>query len=273
MLIMRVWLAFLATASLCSWTWAAQAADISRPPVAAFGTVPAINDLSISPNGQLLAWIDNSGTTPAVEVFNLDKNATVLRMAPDGVKLRTIHWADDEILLYSVSFTRRTQLGNGAMSEPIEWLRTTALNVQTRKNVILLSDREEFSYVSGARLRAPRTATPKKVLMESWFFSMANYREQTGSRLGSGRKDEAGPTTSSRSIPRLARAAWCARARPTRLIGCSIATANRSRVWNGIRMASASRFCIDKARAGPRYSSSPPASGRSFAARPTTDRC
>lgn len=190
MLITRVWLAFLATASLCSWTWTAQGADISRPPVAAFGTVPAINDLSISPNGQLLAWIDNSGKTPAVEVFDLDKNATVLRMAPDGVKLRAIHWADDEILLYSVSFTRRTQLGNGAMSEPIEWLRTTALNVQTRKSVILLSDREEFSYVSSARLRVPRTATPKKVLMESWFFSMANYREQTGSRLGSGRKDE-----------------------------------------------------------------------------------
>jgi dipeptidyl aminopeptidase/acylaminoacyl peptidase len=186
----RVWRALLATASLCSWMGTAPGADLSRPPVEAFGTVPAINELSISPNGQLLAWIDNSGATTALEVFDLSKNATVLRIAPEGMKLRGVYWADDEILLYSVSLTRRMQLGNGAMSEPFEWLRTTALNVQTRKSVILLSDREEFSYVSSARLLVPRIATPKKVLMASWFFTMVNYREQTGTRLGSGRKDD-----------------------------------------------------------------------------------
>src|SRR5262245_27508237 len=115
MLMKRVWLALVATASLCSWTWTAQGTNLPRPPIAAFGTVPAINELSISPNGQLLAWIDNSGATAALEVFDLTKNATVLRLVPDGVKLRAIYWADDEILLFSVSFTRRTQLGNGAM--------------------------------------------------------------------------------------------------------------------------------------------------------------
>jgi dipeptidyl aminopeptidase/acylaminoacyl peptidase len=187
----RIWLALLATASLCPWTWipTAHGTEATRPPIEAFGTVPAINELSISPNGQLLAWIDNSGASPAVEVFDLSKNATVIRIAPEGVKLRALYWADDEILLFSVSLTRSVQLGNGAMSEPHEWLRVQALNVSTRKSVMLLQDRKEFSYVTGARVLAVRTATPKKILMASWYFSRANYRGVTGTRMAGGRKD------------------------------------------------------------------------------------
>lgn len=186
----RFWAALLAV-SWCPWIWAtpAHAADGARPPVEAFGTVPAVNDVNISPNGELLAWIDNSGAHPAVEIFDLNKGGTILRMSPEGLKVRGISWSDDETLLISVSFTRSIQLANGAMSEPFEFVRISALNVRTRKNVVLMADREEFAYVSSAELLLPRTEAPKKILMASWFWSQTNYKEQTGTRLGGGRKD------------------------------------------------------------------------------------
>jgi dipeptidyl aminopeptidase/acylaminoacyl peptidase len=179
----RFWAAWLAAVWLCL----AHAADAARPPVEAFGTVPAVNDVSLSPNGQLLAWIDNSGAHPRVQIFDLAKGDSLLRMNPDGLKVRGIVWSDDETLLISVSLTRTMRLTGGDMN--VEFVRTSALNVRTRKNVVLLADKEEFAYVSNARLLLPRTETPKKVLMASWFWSTVNYKQETGSRLVGGRKD------------------------------------------------------------------------------------
>lgn len=189
----RCYVALLAVASLCSGTWTAtaQAAEAAtRPPIAAFGKVAAMTHVVLSPNGQELAWIDNSGAHQAVEVIDLAKNARLVRMESDAeLKIRDLDWADDDVLLIHNSLTRSIPLSNGDMSAPVDWLRIKALNVRTRKSEILLQQGGDFSVVTGANLLALRTDTPGKVVMASWDFAATKYRQETGSRLTGGRKD------------------------------------------------------------------------------------
>src|SRR5688572_26322746 len=91
------------------------------PPVEAFGRVPALGAVALSPNGQWVAWVDNSGDAPMIEIFDLKKQATLKRIgAPTDVKLRGLDWADDEILLIHSSVGKAM-----AFREPmLEWRRT-----------------------------------------------------------------------------------------------------------------------------------------------------
>lgn len=190
---MKHWLAVGAIiVSLCSWKGVPEAlgAGTTLPPVAAFGNVAAMTSVVLSPNGQQLAWIDNSGPLQAVEAIDFTRNARLLRMESEAeLKIRDLDWADDDTLLVHNSITRSVPLANGSMSVPVDWLRIKAINVRTRKSVILLQKKGEFSYVTGVRVLALRTATPRRVVMASWDFSATNYRQETGSRLSGGRKD------------------------------------------------------------------------------------
>lgn len=186
----RIWAATMAAASLCfgTWTVIAQAAEPTRPPIAAFGSIPAMMDPALSPSGQQVAWIDHSGERPVIEVLDLAKSARLLRTGVhEELKIRGIEWADDDILLIHQSLTRSIRLSNNK-NTPLEWWRINALNVHTRQARYLL-DRPDLSFVTGMELVAPRTATPKKVLMASWSFSETNYRQETGSHIAGGRKD------------------------------------------------------------------------------------
>ncbi|HEY0683935.1 MAG TPA: S9 family peptidase [Steroidobacter sp.] len=186
----RVQVAAMAAVSLLlgTWTVTAQTAEPARPPVAAFGAIPAMRTPALSPNGQQVAWIDNSGARPVIEVLDLAKNTRLLRTGADEKnKIRGIEWADDDILLIHQSVTHSVRLSNGKYTA-FEWWRINALNVRTRQSRFLL-DRPELSDVTGMQLVAPRTTTPKKVLMASWSFSETNYRQETGSHIAGGRKD------------------------------------------------------------------------------------
>jgi dipeptidyl aminopeptidase/acylaminoacyl peptidase len=188
----RSYVALLVAASLCSWMGmnAALSAEPSPPPITAFANLPAMSQPVLSPNGQQLAWIDNSGSRQAVEIIDLLKNARLLRLESEAeLKVRRIQWADDEILLIVNAITQSAPLPNGNTSGPIEWERTKALNVHTRKSQILLLGKAGFGISNHATMLAPRTARPKKVVMSNWQFSNTNYRQETGSRLAGGRKD------------------------------------------------------------------------------------
>jgi hypothetical protein len=182
--------AFIAAAGL--WLGAAGAsAETKRPPpVEAFGRVPAIDSVALSPNGQRLAWVDSSGSATMIEIFDLEKGATVKRVnAPVDLKLRGLDWADDEILLVHGSLTKAVTLED-SKARAVEWFRTVALDLQSGKASILLHQGDTRNNVTAARLLSLRTRKPKTVVMSSWDFSMVNYRQETGSRLTGGRKDD-----------------------------------------------------------------------------------
>jgi cephalosporin-C deacetylase-like acetyl esterase len=187
---MRWGVAVLVTASL--WLGSAQVfAETKAPPaVEAFGRVPAISGVALSPSGRWVAWIDNGADTAKIEIFDLEKRATLKRVnAPADLKLRGLDWADDETLLIqgslSKAFTDET-----SRARVIEWSRTVAIEVQTGKARILLHRGGTLDFVTGASLLALHTPRPKTVMMSTWGYSDVNYRQETGSRLTGGRKDD-----------------------------------------------------------------------------------
>lgn len=186
---MKWGVAVLVTASL----WLASApvfADSKSPPaIEAFGRVPAIGAVALSPSGRWVAWIDNSADAPMIEIFDLEQRARLKRVhAPTDLKLRGLDWADDEILLIHGSFTKAF---NDRMAKPrmVEWFRTVAIEVQTGKARILLHRGDALDYVTGSYLLALHTARPKTVMMSTWGYSDVNHRQETGSHIAGGRKD------------------------------------------------------------------------------------
>lgn len=187
---MRWGVAMLVTAGL--WVGAANvSADVKAPPpVEAFGSVPAIDAVALSPSGQWVAWIDNSGATPMIEIFDLEKRERFKRVnAPTDLKLRGLDWADDEVLLIHGSIARALAQ-ESARAPTVEWFRTVAMEPRTGKARILLHRGDSLNYVTSASLLALHTRKPKTVIMSSWGYSLANYKQETGSRLAGGRKDQ-----------------------------------------------------------------------------------
>jgi dipeptidyl aminopeptidase/acylaminoacyl peptidase len=187
---MKWGVAVLVTASLWLGSVNVYAQSKAPPAVEAFGRVPAIGAVALSPSGRWVAWIDNSGAASMIEIFDLEQRASLKRVnAPADLKLRGLDWADDEILLIHGSLSKA--LTQEALKAPVvEWFRTVAMEVPTGKARILLHRGDALNYVTGASLLALRTSKPKTVMMSSWGYSHVNHRTETGSRLTGGRKDE-----------------------------------------------------------------------------------
>ena len=187
---MRWGVAVLVTASLWLASMNVLAETKAPPPVEAFGRVPAIGAVALSPGGRWVAWIDNSGAAPMIEIFDLDQRTTLKRVnAPSDLKLRGLDWSDDEILLIHGSLSKAID-PNAPRAPTVEWFRTVAMEVKTGKARILLHRGDSLNYVTGAYILATHTAKPKTVVMSSWGYSHVNYKQETGTRLAGGRKDD-----------------------------------------------------------------------------------
>ena len=159
----------------------------SPPPAEAYGRIPSIEDVVISPAGKLLAWGDNSGAAQFVIIFDLEKGAEKRKLTvPGDSRLRNLTWADDETLLMEVSFA----YSSGPRSQhQYEVARTIAVDADGGDMRMLLMDGTR-SLVTGADLLAVRTPRPKTAVMSTWDFALTKYTEEIGSRLRGGRKDD-----------------------------------------------------------------------------------
>lgn len=95
----------LPTAMLGSPTVAVAAA--APPPAEAFGALPQSSDLVMTPNGQRLAWIDESLAKPHVVMFDVAARKELRILAlPEWLKARRIFWNDNETLIIAFSETQ-----------------------------------------------------------------------------------------------------------------------------------------------------------------------
>ena len=62
--------AVLSTLALAGYSQAQQ----SLPPIEAYGELPTISDLALSPSGNMLAFINRSNGINALQVIDLSKN-------------------------------------------------------------------------------------------------------------------------------------------------------------------------------------------------------
>jgi dipeptidyl aminopeptidase/acylaminoacyl peptidase len=182
----RIWVA-LAFSSIVSLHAAAlRAADI--PPVEAFGSLPQVSDVELSPDGSLIAFSEARPQGSFVVMHDLQarKDRRTIPVLPP-YKLQSITWADNETLLVTLSSAASYYGDRPGNKYEVE--RTYAADVAGGKDRMLLMGGGERDLVLGADLLAWRTATPKTVVMSTWDYARTQARQQTGSRLAGGRKD------------------------------------------------------------------------------------
>lgn len=161
-------------------------AALAPPPIEAFGRIPQTTEVELSPNGNLIAWADNTGPTQKVAIFDLGQRKMLRVLAIDpGMKLRALAWTDDETLLIEVSVTEE----NPRNSPLHEFGRTLAADVSGGAARMLLMTGGDRRFVTGSVLLAPRTPTPKMVTMWTLDYSDAKQRREIGTRLSGSRKD------------------------------------------------------------------------------------
>lgn len=93
-------------------------APVAAAPAAVFGALPANTDVTLSPDGRRLAWVDNTQDKPRVEVFDVDARKTLRLLAmPERLKPRRLLWSDDDTLIVTASETSRTAAANHTSDE------------------------------------------------------------------------------------------------------------------------------------------------------------
>lgn len=159
------------------------------PSAEAFGAIPAVSEVELSPDGKLLAWSEPAPKGQLAVVFDLDAHARKRSVAlePES-KLRSLQWADNETLLITISVF--ATYGERNAADHYEVFRTYAYDLSTGKSSMLLMADGTRQLVTSARLLASRTPKPKTVIMSTLDFSELNAKQQTGTRLTVGRKDE-----------------------------------------------------------------------------------
>jgi dipeptidyl aminopeptidase/acylaminoacyl peptidase len=165
----------------------AHSALAAPPPVEAFGKIPQVDDVALSPSGGLVAWQDRSNK-PAVIVFDLTagKQKGAFPIDPAS-KLRGVQWADEGTLLIHLSMTQRVAVQR---KYTLEYFRTLAVDVATgASRQLLFDDDVESDAVTGSALLAAHTARPHEVIMARWNFEATKGRDPAGTRLAGKRKD------------------------------------------------------------------------------------
>jgi dipeptidyl aminopeptidase/acylaminoacyl peptidase len=162
-------------------------ASASPPSVEAFGKIPQVRNVALTPDGKTVAWEENAHATPSVLALDLAAGK-VLRAFPidPGMKLRRLSWADDATLLMDVSITHTVR---GDMDYTEEFFRTIAGDIETGRTRMLLMNDATRQYVTGASLLSVRTDKPHRVTIATWDFNLTFHREEIGTRLSGKRKD------------------------------------------------------------------------------------
>lgn len=147
---------------------AGKTAPGAPPPAAAFGGLPDYTEVTLSPNGQRLAWIDNSQPKPRVGIFDVDAR-TLLRaiVRTEDLTPWRLTWSDDDTLL----ITYRTSTESGGDPDTLrEFFITLAYDPRGGDGRMLPAAnrwRRGAEAASSAYLVQAQTDKPHKVIMGS----------------------------------------------------------------------------------------------------------
>ena len=119
----------LALAFVGALSFAALSAS-AAPPIEAYGKLPALEKVSLSPSGQRYALISVAGETRRLLVGTTD-DKPLFAANLGNAKVRAIDWAGEDHLMVTISST--VALGLGFELDRQEFYSVVALNVVTRK--------------------------------------------------------------------------------------------------------------------------------------------
>jgi dipeptidyl aminopeptidase/acylaminoacyl peptidase len=173
--------------SVCLMCVAAARAWSAPASVESYGSLEAVDHVTINPAGQLVAWVANDGKSTQVTVLDLETRKTLRSFAVEpGFKVREIEWADDDKLLFAVSATLTST--RRRWPSRLELLRWLAGDVATGRLQILLTDGNK-RVLGGSQLVRRRVEKPSTLIMSSMDFAVQNQGTEIGTRLGGKRRD------------------------------------------------------------------------------------
>ena len=113
-------------------------AGAAAPPLEAFGRLPTVEDVAISPDGTKIAFVETMGDMRSILVKPLGKSEIVGGVRVDNTKLRKVQWMDDDSVLATISSTN--QPPSGFTGSTKEWVQLAIYNVSKRKLNLLRFD-------------------------------------------------------------------------------------------------------------------------------------
>lgn len=155
-------------AAIAFWLLALPAAAQTIP-VEAFGRLPAVADVALSPDGRRVAIASsNVAGEGSVIIVDLENAAQRQTYGVGGdMKLRGIGWADNERVTYVVSqaFHANSVLPDGfrwrgGSPGRVEYMRNGVINLNTGRAVILSTNPENAWADYGSQLIAPISSDP-----------------------------------------------------------------------------------------------------------------
>lgn len=174
----------LATVTIAAAAAAEPAAG--PPPPQAFGTLPRADDVSLSPDGKSIAWVDGGAKPERIIVYDLVANKDRrMFVAPSDTKLRGVSWFDNDTIIYEASAT----IDNTFARTPWENFRVIAGDLVAGKSRIMLNVDGSQAYVTGARIEHLHPTKAGFVTMSTLDYDEAHARYQTGTHLTVNAKD------------------------------------------------------------------------------------
>src|SRR5579859_6753634 len=107
------------------------------PPLEAYGRLPSLEQMQISPDGKFLAYVATTDDARRVIVQRLGDNTIISGVTVSKTKLRGLQWADATHLLITTS----TTTGVFGLEGPArEWRMLESFDVVSRKQTALPSE-------------------------------------------------------------------------------------------------------------------------------------
>jgi dipeptidyl aminopeptidase/acylaminoacyl peptidase len=150
---------------------AASAANAqSLPPVEAFGRLPFITDVQISPDGKHFAGIQEMNGQPVATIYTLNSAVPPqIFGAQQGSIVAGITWAKNDRLIVYYKAAQRTFAGDYGLST---WYRTISVDVGGEKWTELMSNVHSLnSNLSTGAIVDKNLGDPDKILMPLWALS------------------------------------------------------------------------------------------------------
>jgi dipeptidyl aminopeptidase/acylaminoacyl peptidase len=104
-------------------------------PVEAYGRLPSIERIALSPDGSRIAIVTTVSEVRLLTIINLKDGIPITKVRVGDARLRGMLWADDRHLLME---TASSVMPYGLEGERVEWNLLNVFDVQTQKAVTLL---------------------------------------------------------------------------------------------------------------------------------------
>jgi dipeptidyl aminopeptidase/acylaminoacyl peptidase len=115
-------------------------ASAQAAPLEAYGQLPSLEDVSLSPDGKNLSFVTNVGNKRTVIVKSVADHTTLAAIAAGDRKLRALTWADSDHLLITTSSTRTAV---GFLGPKQELYTVQSYSLSTHKFYTLLDDQKQ----------------------------------------------------------------------------------------------------------------------------------